>query len=93
MVHPAQGCGSFIPTVTHRKIQHLFIDYSTFGGDSGAPVVIIDDGKPVVIGVVIGMMRQTDVVKIPFEERVVHTPIGLAMAVHSAFVKEMLRER
>jgi hypothetical protein len=55
--------------------------------------VIIDDGKPVVIGVVIGMMRQTDVVKIPFEERVVHTPIGLAMAVHSAFVKEMLRER
>jgi hypothetical protein len=88
-----KGVVASFPLSPIEKFSIFFIDYSTFGGDSGAPVVIIDDGKPVVIGVVIGMMRQTDVVKIPFEERVVHTPIGLAMAVHSAFVKEMLRGR
>jgi len=88
-----KGVIASFPLSPIEKFRIFFVDYSTFGGDSGAPVVAVRDGKPMVIGVIIGMMRQTDVVKIPFEERVVHTPIGLAMAVHAAFVKEMLKGR
>jgi len=68
----------------------FLVDYSHFGGDSGAAVVVDADGRPVVAGVVVGMKRQTDRVKSPFEERTMHTPLDLAVTVHPVLVGEAL---
>jgi len=68
----------------------FLVDYSHFGGDSGSAVVVDADGRPVVAGVVVGMKRQTDRVKSPFEERTMHTPLDLAVAVHPVLVGETI---
>ncbi len=77
------------PLSTNRT---FFVDFSTFGGDSGAPVMIWDRHEsqiqPLVIGVVLGMERQTDRTSMPFEERIVHHPVGLAIAAHSEIIRE-----
>jgi hypothetical protein len=44
--------------------------------------------QPLVIGVVLGMERQTDRTSMPFEERIVHHPVGLAIAAHSEIIRE-----
>jgi hypothetical protein len=68
----------------------FFIDASSFGGESGAPVVAWDGEKGFVVGVVTSMQRQTDKTKTPLEERTVHTPLGLGIAVQAAFLREMM---
>lgn len=68
----------------------FLVDYSHFGGDSGSAVVVDADGRPVVAGVVVGMKRQTDRTKSPFEERTTHTPLDLAVTVHPLLVGETI---
>ncbi|MCS7252499.1 MAG: serine protease [Armatimonadota bacterium] len=87
-----RGIISSHPLAPVEKIRAFLVDYSTFGGDSGAPVVAFIDGKPIIVGIVVGMMRQTDVAKMPFEERVVHTPVGLAIVIHAHFAREVIEK-
>lgn len=68
----------------------FFIDASSFGGESGAPVVAWDGENVFVVGVVTSMQRQTDKTRTPMEERTVHTPLGLGIAVQSAFLRGMM---
>ncbi|MCA9269957.1 MAG: trypsin-like peptidase domain-containing protein [Planctomycetales bacterium] len=68
----------------------IFIDYSHFGGDSGSPVFVRIDDEPIVIGVVFAMQRQTDKTTSPFEERVMHTPLGLAITVQAPLVRDTI---
>jgi len=85
------------PVNSHRT---YLVDYSTFGGDSGAPVMIRPrgdvgqsktiEGHPLVVGLVIGQHRQTDKVKLPYEERTVHQPLGLAIVVHAEFIRQTI---
>lgn len=70
----------------------ILIDYSHFGGDSGAPVTAIIGGEPVVIGLATAMLRQMDTVSTEFEERTTHTPLGLATAVRSVLILETLEK-
>ena len=76
------------PLTPLAAAKKIFIDYSHFGGDSGAPVVAWDGKAPVVVGLVIAMQRQSDKTSTPFEDRTVHTPLGLAIAVQSPFLRE-----
>jgi len=78
------------PLVPLSKARTFFVDYSSFGGDSGAPVVVEVDGKAHVVGLIIGMQRQTDKTKMSFEERTVHTPLGLGIAVQAPLVREVI---
>ena len=77
----------------------FLVDYHAFGGDSGAPVVASIKPTPdsnaelAIIGLVFAQTRQTDKSVTPFEERVVHTPIGLGIAVNSKFILETIRKR
>lgn len=87
-----RGIISSHPLKPAQKNGIIFVDYSTFGGDSGAPVVAFVDGKPIIVGIVVGMMRQTDVSKMPFEERIMHTPINLAIVVQAHFVLEIVEK-
>jgi len=84
------------PLTPLASAKTMFVDYSHFGGDSGAPVVLHGEKEPIVVGLVIAMQRQTDKSTTPFEERTVHTPLGLAIAVQSPFILqtiEMLQKK
>ena len=72
-----------LPLATHRT---FLVDFNTFGGDSGGPVMQRDSGQ--IIGLVLGMHRQTDHTVIPFEERTVHHPLGLAIVAHAGVIRE-----
>jgi hypothetical protein len=73
----------------------FILDFNAFGGDSGAPVVLNPEDKDSklslkVMGMVIGQHRQTDRTITPNEERIVHTSLGLGIAVHAAFIRETI---
>lgn len=80
------------PLTPLSSAKTFLVDSSSFGGDSGAPVVVSVDGKAYVIGLIIGMQRQTDKTKMTFEERTVHTPLGLGIAVQSPLVREVIEQ-
>jgi hypothetical protein len=53
-------------------------------------VVDEPDAAGRVLGVVVAMQRQTDRVTSPFEEKTVHTPLGLAITVPSTLLRETI---
>jgi hypothetical protein len=67
------------PLAPIDRVKTFFVDYAHFGGDSGSAVVVDRGGAPLVAGLVIAMQRQTDHVTSPFEDKKVHTPLGLAI--------------
>jgi len=69
------------PLTPAAALEKLFVDYSHFGGDSGAAVVVDGGKEPLVVAVVVAMQRQTDRVESPFEEKTVYMPLGLAVSV------------
>lgn len=68
----------------------VLVDVNTFGGDSGAPVVLCNENQLTVVGLVTGMQRQTDRMSLPFEERTTHTPLGLAIVVPASVIRETI---
>ena len=80
------------PLVPVESLDHFFVDYSHFGGDSGAAVVIDDDGEALVVGIVVAMQRQTDRIVSPFEEKIIHRPLGLAIVVPSTLLLDLIQQ-
>jgi hypothetical protein len=78
------------PLAPVSEAENFFIDSSSFGGESGAPVVFWKADEWHVIGIVTSMQRQTDRTVTPLEERVSHLPLGLGIAVQSAFLFDLL---
>lgn len=79
------------PLAPAATLERLFLDYAHYGGDSGSAVVVDEpDAAGRVIGVVVAMQRQTDRVTSPFEEKTVHTPLGLAITVPSPLLRETI---
>lgn len=70
----------------------FLVDFNTFGGDSGAPVMLAERGavrpQGLIVGLVLGMQRQTDKVSLPFEERTVHHPLALAIVAHAEIIRQ-----
>lgn len=79
------------PLAPAASLERIFVDYAHFAGDSGAAVVT-DEGAagPLVAGVVVAMQRQTDRVTSPFEEKTVHTPLGLAITVPAPLLHDTI---
>jgi hypothetical protein len=80
------------PLTPVSSVQTMLVDYSSFNGDSGAPVVMWLEKEPIVVGIVSAMHRQTDKTTTPFEERTVHTSLGLGIAVQSPFIRQTIEE-
>jgi hypothetical protein len=78
------------PLVPVKYAKTMLIDFTTFGGDSGAPVAVIQNDRPLVVGLVLAMHRQSDKATLPFEERTVHTPLGLSIVAQAVFIRETL---
>jgi hypothetical protein len=80
------------PLTPLTSVQTMLVDYSSFNGDSGAPVVVWLEKEPIVVGIVTAMHRQSDKTTTPFEERTVHTSLGLGIAVQSPFIRQTIDE-
>jgi hypothetical protein len=65
-------------------------DTTAFGGDSGAPVVVLEKGQPMVCGLAVGMIRQTEKTTSAFEERTTHTPLGLSIVIQSPTIRQVV---
>lgn len=78
------------PHISAPKSNTFLVDVSAFGGDSGAPVVVLDGGTPLVAGLVMGMLRESDRSVTPFEERVTHMPLGISIVIKSQFVRQLI---
>ena len=66
---------------------------NTFAGDSGAPVVKVNREKPklpLLVGIVIGIQRETTKTTSHIEERTVHRPLGLAIVVNAGIVRQTI---
>lgn len=85
-----RGSIASFPLFPAKTAKRMLLDYTAFGGDSGAPVAVIHSGRPLVVGLVLGMHRQSDRSVLPFEERVMHTPLGVSIAVQASFVRETI---
>jgi hypothetical protein len=79
------------PLAPVAAVPTLLVDLTSFGGDSGGPLFAIVNGVPHLAGLVVGMHRQTDHTVSAFEERTVHTPLGLAIAIQPAIIAETIR--
>jgi hypothetical protein len=85
-----KGSIASYPLVPVKSAKTMMIDYNVFPGDSGAPVAVIVDDRPLIVGVASGMQRQTDRTTLPFEERTTHTPLGLSIAVQSSYLRQTI---
>jgi hypothetical protein len=100
-----RGMIASYPLTPTKSTKTFLADISSFGGDSGAPVLVLpslSDGRtsaarPLIAGLVIGMERQTDKTSLPFEELTFHMPLGLAIVAEAPFIREtielLIRER
>jgi len=86
------GSIASLPLLPLSSNRTFLVDFSTFGGDSGAPVMLGEQGalqpQALIMGLVLGMERQTDTASMPFEERTVHHPLGLAIVAHSEILRQ-----
>ncbi len=80
------------PLTPLAEAETFFVDVSSFGGESGAPVVAWKGDKVFVIGVVSSMQRQTEKSKTALEEKTTHLPMGLGIVVQSPFLRDMIAQ-
>lgn len=92
-----RGTVASFPLTPIDRNKTFLVDFTTFGGDSGAPVVVRDREAPdaagqrtSVVGLVTGMHRETTKLISPIEERTVHRPLGLAIVVHAEFIRQTI---
>jgi hypothetical protein len=78
------------PLTPTASAKTIFVDYAHFEGDSGAPVIACPDGEPLVVGLVFALMRHTNTVTSPFEERKSHFPLDLSVVVQGPFVRQTI---
>lgn len=97
-----RGSVASFPLAPVKTYRTFMVDFSTFGGDSGAPVVALRPAAtpaseamsarltPMIVGLVSGKHQQTDKVTLPFEERTVHHPLGLAIVIPSETIRQAI---
>ncbi len=78
------------PLLPLEGAQRVFINAVTFGGDSGAPVAFPHGDDVKIVGLVVGLQRQTSRSETPFEERVSHMPMALAITVQAPFIHDTI---
>lgn len=85
------------PVVPPTAFPIIMIDMSAHGGDSGGPVMLEtidsrneDAGLPVIMAMVIGKVQQDEKVVGLYEERLVHHPLDLSIAVQAQFLRETI---
>lgn len=83
------------PVVPTTAYPILTLDMSAHGGDSGGPVMLEtvdsrneDAGLPVILAMVVGKIQQDEKVVGLYEERILHHPLDLSIAVQAQYLRE-----
>lgn len=91
------GAVATFPLAPIEDNQTFLVDYTSFGGDSGAPVVVVareapdrPPVRPLIVGLVIGQHLETTTTTSPSGENTVHRPMGLAIVVHADFIRQTI---
>ena len=88
-----QGIIASHPLVPVAHKHSFLADFTAFGGDSGGPAFVSDaDGHPLVIGMVFAQFRHDEQVKLEYEERSIHYPLGLGEVLHAQFVRDTIEQ-
>jgi hypothetical protein len=86
-----QGIWSSPPLLPISEYPTFLADFTTFAGDSGAPVFIRrDEEQPLVVGVVLAQNHFDDRVKSEYENRLIHYPLGMGTILHAQYIRDTL---
>lgn len=85
------GIVASFPLTPHKIHGTFLIDMTSWGGDSGGPVILADEAEPVVVGIVSGKHQITDSSnESRYVERKVHYPLNISFAVHASFARQLI---
>ncbi|RLS54617.1 MAG: serine protease [Planctomycetota bacterium] len=76
-----------LPLSTNRT---MLMQINSFGGDSGAPVAVVHQDRPVVVAMVVGLHRITTKQASEFEERTTHLPMHISYTAHASWIRELI---
>ncbi len=86
-----QGIVASFPLPPISKKHSFLADITAFGGDSGGPAFIASStDHPTIIGIVVAQFRHDEQIKMEYEERSIHYPLGLAEVVHAKYIRETI---
>jgi Trypsin-like peptidase domain len=95
------GCIAGYPLRPTRKTKTLLLDLNTFEGDSGAPVYLVDDHRPVasksqpgqvrlILGLMVGQHFLDEEYKMIYQTGRFRHRMGFGIAVHATAIKEAI---
>ena len=88
-----QGIIASHPFRPIEKYHTFLADFTTFAGDSGGPVFIAGtNGHPLLVGMVLAQFRHDEQVKMEYEERTIHHPLGLGTVLHAQFIRDTIEQ-
>ncbi|MCX6904758.1 MAG: serine protease [Verrucomicrobia bacterium] len=86
-----QGIIASHPLVPVERYRTYLANFTTFHGDSGAPLFLRDTkGHPLVIGMVTGELRRDEAVTMEYEEQMIHHRVGLGIVLQTQFIRETI---
>jgi hypothetical protein len=94
-----RGTVASFPLTPIASFKDFLVDTPSFGGDSGAPVMIsrrqdpaqkTSPKRPWLVGLVSGMQRQTDKATLDLADLTFHHPLGLSIVVPGAYIRQTL---
>ena len=94
-----RGTAASFPLTPIATYKEFMIDTPSFGGDSGAPVMVSrrqdpaqdkSPQRPWIVGLVSGMQRQTDKTTLDLAELTFHHPLGLSIVVRGEYIRQTL---
>ena len=89
------GVVASYPLTPHKIHATFLIDMTSWGGDSGGPVQLIENESenPIIVGILVGKHSITDTAsESRFVERKTHYPLDISFAVHASFARKMIEE-
>lgn len=91
------GIVASVPARPTADNPHFLLSCFTTNGDSGAPVIVRNEANKKneaseisLLGIIIGLHRETITTTSPVEERTVHRPMSLAIAVHGGIIQDTI---
>lgn len=88
-----QGIVASHPLLPVERQHTYLVNFTTFEGDSGAPVFVRDaKDHPLIVGMVVANIRYDEKLASSYEERMIHHPLGLGTVLHAQFVRDLVEQ-